>query len=84
MKLPHRKTRMQRVLQNVGHALDATGGPKLAVPGLAGSAKGLKPSVPKDAAVKAGLVAGGLAGLTAGSAGISALRRRAEGASDDS
>jgi hypothetical protein len=32
----------------------------------------------------AGLVAGGLAGLTAGSAGISSLRRRIEGARDDS
>jgi hypothetical protein len=34
--------------------------------------------------VRAGLVAGGLAGLTAGSAGISSLRRRREEASDDS
>lgn len=33
---------------------------------------------------KAGLIAGGLAGLTAGSAGISSLRRRTEGARDDS
>ena len=32
----------------------------------------------------AGLVAGGLAGVTAGSAGISSLRRRIEGARDDS
>jgi hypothetical protein len=34
----------------------------------------------KDQALKAGLVAGGLAGLTAGSAGISSRRRRQEGA----
>ena len=33
---------------------------------------------------KAGLIVGGLAGLTAGSAGISSLRRRMAGASDDS
>jgi len=40
--------------------------------------------VPKDKARKAGLIAGGVAGLTAGSAGISSLRRRLEGARDDS
>jgi hypothetical protein len=34
--------------------------------------------------LKAGLIAGGLAGLTAGSAAISSLRRRMEGASNDS
>jgi hypothetical protein len=35
--------------------------------------------------LKAGLIAGaGLAGLTAASAGISSLRRRVEGATDDS
>jgi hypothetical protein len=33
----------------------------------------------KETLIKAALVAGGLAGLTAGSAGISALRRRVEG-----
>ena len=32
----------------------------------------------------AGLIAGGVAALTAGSAGISALRRRSEGARNDS
>jgi hypothetical protein len=31
----------------------------------------------------AGLIAGGVAGLTAASAGISSLRRRVEGARDD-
>jgi hypothetical protein len=84
MRLPHRKSRLQRALQTVGDALGASGAPKLAVPGAIGSAKALKPSVPKGTAVKAGLIAGGLAGLTAGSAGISALRERAEGARDDS
>ena len=48
------------------------------------SGKPLKAALPNDKALKAGLIAGGLAGLTAGSAGISSLRRRAEGARDDS
>jgi hypothetical protein len=43
------------------------------------------PGRPSDKAVKASLIAaGGLTGLTAGSAGISSLRRRSEGAEDDS
>ncbi|HEX7292204.1 MAG TPA: hypothetical protein VF250_13855 [Conexibacter sp.] len=40
---------------------------------------------PSGKAVKAGLIAaGGLTGLTAGSAGVSSLRRRAEGSPDGS
>jgi hypothetical protein len=43
------------------------------------------PYRPSSKTVKVGAItAGGLAGLTAGSAGISSLRRRAEGAEDDS
>jgi hypothetical protein len=43
------------------------------------------PGRPSDKTVKTGLIAaGGLAGLTAGSAGISSLRRRGEEAEDDS
>lgn len=43
------------------------------------------PGRPSDKTVKAGLIAaGGLTGLTAGSAGLSSLRRRSEGAEDDS
>jgi hypothetical protein len=43
------------------------------------------PGRPSDKAVKTGLIAaGGLTGLTAGSAGISSLRRRSEEATDDS
>jgi hypothetical protein len=43
------------------------------------------PGRPSDKAVRAGLIAaGGLTGLTAGSAGISSLRRRIEEAGDDS
>ena len=44
----------------------------------------LSGSVPKGKMLKAGFVAGGLAVLTAGSAGISSLRRRTEGARGDS
>jgi hypothetical protein len=42
----------------------------------------LNGSLTKSRLLKAGLIAGGLAGLTAGSAGISSLRRRNE--SEDS
>jgi hypothetical protein len=43
------------------------------------------PSVDSSKATKAGLItAGGLAALTAASAGISSLRRRTEGSRDDS
>jgi hypothetical protein len=38
----------------------------------------------KGRLAKAGLIAGGLAGLTAGSAGVSSLRRRKEGAREGS
>lgn len=44
----------------------------------------LSGSVSKGKMLKAGFVAGGLAVLTAGSAGISSLRRRTEGARGDS
>jgi hypothetical protein len=39
----------------------------------------LRDGLTKSRLLKAGLIAGGLAGLTAGSAGISSLRRRNEG-----
>jgi hypothetical protein len=39
----------------------------------------LRDGLTKTRLLKAGLIAGGLAGLTAGSAGISSLRRRNEG-----
>jgi hypothetical protein len=42
----------------------------------------LSDGLTKGSLLKAGLIAGGLAFLTAGSAGISSLRRRSEG--DDS
>jgi hypothetical protein len=81
MGLFNRKSRLQRFLETVNDSLEALS------PGAAGgvgSGKALKDVVPKDKARKAGLIAGGLAGLTAGSAGISSLRRRMEGARDDS
>ncbi len=40
-------------------------------------------TVTKARLLKAGLVAGGVAGLAAGSAGISALRRRTDGQDSD-
>jgi hypothetical protein len=39
----------------------------------------LRDGLTKSRLLKAGLIAGGFAGLTAGSAGISSLRRRNEG-----
>jgi hypothetical protein len=55
------------------------------VSGAGSAGKALKDALPdKDKAMKAGLVAGGLTALTAASAGISSLRRRQEGARDDS
>ena len=44
----------------------------------------LSDGLTKSRILKGGLVAGSLAGLTAGSAAISSLRRRKEAASDDS
>jgi hypothetical protein len=44
----------------------------------------LSDGLTKSRILQGGLVAGGLAGLTAGSAAISSLRRRKEAASDDS
>ena len=70
MRLPHRKSQMQRLLDTVGDSLE--------VPST------LK-SGPPAKAVKAGLIAaGGLAGLTAASAGISSLRHKHEGERDGS
>ncbi len=93
MKLPHRKSQLQRILDTVNDSLDVlkpSAGParpgsriKSSLPGM-GSGKALKVGLPQGKGLKAGLIAGGLAGLTAGSAGISSLRRRTEGARDDS
>jgi hypothetical protein len=51
---------------------------------ISDSLDALNGTLTKARLLKAGLVAGGVAGLAAGSAGISALRRRVEGAGDTS
>jgi hypothetical protein len=70
MRLFNRRTPLQRLLETVNDSLDA-------------STSGMKSRLPSgDSAktLKAGLIAAGsLAALTAGSAGISSLRRRSEG-----
>ena len=74
MRILNRKTPLQRFLDSVNDTLDVPDGLKFDLPG--GSS---------GRALKAGLLAfGGLAGLTAGSAGISSLRQHAEGAKGDS
>ena len=84
MRLFNRKSQLQRLLENVNDSLDALSGIKIETPAGSGPAKALKAALPKDKARKAGWIAGGLAGLTAGSAGISSLRRHKEGARDGS
>lgn len=74
MRLLHRKSNLQRLLDTVTDSLEVPSGIKSGLPGKV-----------SGKAVKTGLIAaGGLAGLTAGSAGISSLRRRREGAQDGS
>lgn len=68
MRLLRRRTRLQRAAATVKDSLSGAVG-KVGLP---------------DRPVRTGLIAvGGLTGLTAGSAGISSLRRRIEGTSDD-
>jgi hypothetical protein len=72
VRLFRRKSHLQRLLETVNDGLASPIGEKLAQ---------LRPS---DKTRKVGLIAaGGLTGLTAGSAGISSLRRRIEGSEDD-
>jgi hypothetical protein len=80
MKLFNRRSKFDRLLEGVTGSLESVVG--LAGASGVGSGKALKDALPKDKARKAGLIAGGVAGLTAGSAGISSLRRRLEGADD--
>jgi len=96
MQLLNRKSKPQRILETVNDSLDTANRLRSALPGSGASGKprtgvpagkalrSAIPTVPRDKAVTAGLVAGGLVGLTAGSAGISSLRRRKEGGRDDS
>jgi hypothetical protein len=73
-RLLNRRSRPQRALETVKSSLHVPSGVKSSLSSV-GSSK----------AMKAGLITvGGLAGLTAGSAGLSSLRRRSEGANDDS
>jgi hypothetical protein len=83
VRLLNRKSRLQRLLDTVTDSLHAPDGLKLGLPDL-GSSNPLKADPPQDKVLKAGLIAGGLAGLTAASAGVSSLRRRLEGTSDAS
>lgn len=64
MRLFKRKSRLQRLLETAESSIVQ---------------RVHRPGRPPDRAVKVGLIAaGGLTGLTAGSAGISSLRRRGE------
>ncbi len=95
MRLLNRKSKRQQLLETLNASLDVASARKpglrgginpglpsairSALPGL-GSRNTLRAGLPHGRVpVKAGLIAGGLAGLTAGSAGISSLRRRNEG-----
>lgn len=74
MGLFSKKNQLQRLLETVEDSFD---GPT--------NAEGRRRGVRPGKALKASLfAAGGLAALTAGSAGITSLRRRMEGARDDS
>ena len=90
MNFLNRMSKLERLLETVGDSLDPANVLMGALSDGLGSVKPLKEGVPtgtsqkammpRGRALKAGLVAGGLAGLTAGSAGISSLRRRRQGA----
>jgi hypothetical protein len=68
-----RKSRLQRLRKAVTDSLEMPSGIKSGMPEV-GSGKALKTGL---------IAAGGLAALTAGSAGISSLRRQREGATDE-
>jgi hypothetical protein len=69
-----KKSPLERILRTVGDSLDAATDKKLSVPDVSSSKTR-----------RAGLIAAVSAvGLTAGSAGISSLRRRSEAGRDDS
>ena len=76
---PFRKSRLQQLLETVTDSLDLPSGRSgISLPSVSPS-DAMKVGLP----AKAGLVAGGVVGLTAASAGISSLRR-ARGGKDDS
>ena len=78
MRIPHlfhRKSSLDRLLESIDDSLGAAGGLTSSLP---------RHIIPADKA-KAGLIAaGGLATLTAASAGVSSLRRRLESPHHDS
>jgi hypothetical protein len=73
MKLIHKESRLERLVKTV-NPFDRPSKSKFGLPST-GSGNGLPAGLSQDKAAKAGLVAGGLAVLTAASAGISSLRR---------
>jgi hypothetical protein len=85
MKIFKRRNPIQRVGDSIKDALDPSSGPSLGRSGMGSVGKTLKDARPaNDKAMKAGLAAAAVTALTAASAGISSLRRRQEGAKDDS
>ena len=95
MKILKRKSAVERLGDSIKDALAPSSGPSLGRSslgrsslgrsGMGSAGKAVKDALPpKDKAMKAGLAAGALTALTAASAGISSLRRRQEGAKDDS
>jgi len=84
MRVFQRKSQLQRLGDNIKASVDMGSAGKTLKAALPKDGKALKTALDRDAARKAGLVAGGVTALTAASAGISSLRRRHEGASPDS
>ena len=82
MKLQKKKNTLDRVIEAAEDSVDGSGSIRQSLSNL-DLGKHLNAALP-DGARTAGLIAGGLAGLTAGSAGISSYRRRQAGASDHS
>jgi hypothetical protein len=83
MRLINRKSQFQRFLDKIEDSLDVPTGIKSGLSGLA-SGNPLNGVLPQGKGMKAGIIAGAMVGLTAGSAAISSLRRRDEGARGDS
>ncbi len=73
MKLPTKKSRLQRLTQTL-NPLTRPNKTKLSLPHL-NSNNPFPARLPQDKTINAALIAAGLAGLTAASAGISKLRR---------
>ena len=75
MPMPSRKSPVQRFLGKLTDPLERTSGIRVGLPSVGSNGARAR---------KAGLIAGAVVGLTAGSAGISSLRRRNGGAREDS